>query len=47
MKYWICVECGWQYGTLRTFASTMHYATCDWCGKKKPVTVARDYGWPA
>lgn len=51
---WICHDCGRQIGRFYVEGryvgpakriSTFHEGTCDVCGKTKPVTEPRDYGY--
>ena len=52
--YWVCFDCGEEALTFpenknlkQLEVSTVHLGTCDVCGeKKKPVTEARDFGYP-
>jgi len=46
MSNWICKDCGEKHGKRRLDMSTWHNGKCDWCGKEKPVTESRDYGYP-
>ena len=52
---WVCCDCGEKYGKWyqdgeyigpTSHCSTMHYDTCDMCGKHNvPCTEPRDYGY--
>ena len=44
---WICGTCGMEYGHASDRnLSTWHIGRCDYCGKEKPVTEVRDFGYP-
>lgn len=40
-----CSECGLRYGKYSVGCSSVYNGTCDVCGKDKPVTEVRDYGY--
>lgn len=40
----VCANCGTQYGRHECGMATWHKGTCDVCGKRRPVTEARDFG---
>jgi hypothetical protein len=51
--YLVCFDCGKQAlslpinkGKMQLLCSTVHNGICDVCGKKKPVSEARDFGYP-
>ena len=41
----ICSECGSRYGKYSVGCSSHWMGTCDVCGKDRPVTEVRDYGY--
>jgi hypothetical protein len=43
---WICFDCAEPYKA-RAGTHTVHIGHCDYCKREKPVTAARDFGYPA
>jgi len=41
----VCKDCGSKYGTYSVGCSSIWISTCNVCGKEKPVTEVRDYGY--
>ena len=41
----VCTECGCKYGKYSAGCSSMWTGTCHVCGKTKPVTEVRDFGY--
>jgi hypothetical protein len=51
--YWVCFDCGKEAltfpenkGKKQMEVSTVHNGKCDVCKERKPVTEARDFGYP-
>jgi len=51
--HWVCFDCGKEAlylpinkGKKQFLCSTVHNGVCDACKKQKPVTEARDFGFP-
>jgi hypothetical protein len=51
--FWVCNDCGNEALSLsvnknkrKCQVSTYHVGECDVCGKDKPVTQTRDFGFP-
>lgn len=42
---WVCVACGEKWGRKPCGIATWHMNACQVCGKNKPVTEARDFGY--
>lgn len=46
MSYWICMDCGIEYGKATPGCATFHNGKCAVCDQEKVVTESRDYGHP-
>lgn len=42
---WVCSDCGRKYGSRIPELSCWHIGKCGVCGKEKPVTEPRDFGY--
>lgn len=42
----VCFDCGRKHGSRLPTAATVHDGVCEVCGKKRPVTEPRDFGYP-
>jgi len=42
---WVCWECGEHYGSTIPSAAAFHEETCGVCGKLRPCTQPRDFGY--